>query len=587
MLRGMERSPDPGSADPSRSRVPALVSSALDVLATGVDSYAAWLRPSGELHDPVFDRPTQYGTAYHALGNAVLAAVGPEEQREAHLDRAVRGLDAALAHTADVSRPPAASGFDPATGATTAGNHRDFTWPPILKTYRLLRELGAERADEFGRRIAEVDVLASFRSRPPSNWASVWLSGEWIRFEEGLSPFGRSDVDDWLAVFFAESIDLDRGFYAEPGLPNSYDLFTRYHLADLLAEGYDGRWRAELWRLLETGLERSLAVQLSDGSLASAHRSAGQTWTLGAQVAYFTHASRLLAEARPDDAARAVHAAERAFCSLRRYQRPGGPFSPVENVLPPTYRVGYERYTADAHYANLALGFLAVAVLAGFTGTNMPGPGAHAPRAADPRPRVRIENEPTYRAVLHAGELSAAVTAAPAPGYDAFGLTDLTFGAGRRLHFASSVRHAASGRFFNPGLDTGEEPPTRGGPLEPDGPSGVRLVATTADGRRYTQRVVVDPERVTVTEELGGADVLFVPYLRDPGTGVITTVEYADSTLTLVHGSERVRVEVDAPVERCVVLEHGFANRRGLCGLVRLELGRTAATPLTYRIGPA
>ncbi|HEY6740634.1 MAG TPA: hypothetical protein VI076_17460, partial [Actinopolymorphaceae bacterium] len=118
-----------------------------------------------------------------------------------------------------------------------------------------------------------------------------------------------------------------------------------------------------------------------------------------------------------------------------------------------------------------------------------------------------------------------------------------------------------------------------------DGPSGVRLVASTADGRRYTQRVVVDPREVCVTEQLEGTDVLFLPYLRDPGTGVLTTVRHTASTLTLTHGSERVRVEVDAPVERCVVLEHGFANRRGLCGLVRLELGRAADAPVTYRIG--
>jgi hypothetical protein len=62
-------------------------------------------------------------------------------------------------------------------------------------------------------------------------------------------------------------------------------------MADMLLDGYDGAWQSQMAHLLTTGLQRSLRVQLSDGSLASAHRSTGQTWTLGAQCAYFTHAA--------------------------------------------------------------------------------------------------------------------------------------------------------------------------------------------------------------------------------------------------------------------------------------------------------
>jgi hypothetical protein len=543
---------------------------ALEALATGVDSYAPYLQPSGELHDPVFDRPTQYGTAYHTLGNAVLATHGASATREQHLDRATRGLDAALAHTGNPALPAAASGFDRETGVTTAGNHRDFTWPPILKAFRLLRELGSDRGDEFAERIAAVDILESFRSRPPSNWSSVWLSGEWIRIREGLSPYTVADVDGWLEAFFEELVHVELGFYAEPGLPNSYDLFTRYHFADLLAEGYDGRFAAPMRRLLSTGLERSLAVQLSDGSLASAHRSCGQTWTLGGQVAFFTHVLAMLGDQR------AAAGAARAFASLRRFQRGDGPFSPVENVLPPSYRVGYERYTADAHYGNLALGFLGVAVLGGFTGVA----DVLDERAA----LVRIEAEPTWRAVLHAGRYSAALNAAPAEKYDAFGLTDLTFGPGRVLQFASSGRFLGSDRFLNVGLDTGDGPLTRSGPISPVGSDGARVAATTEDGRAYEQTVSVTPDGIAVRESLaGGASVLFVPYLRDPGTGTTTTVERDGSTVVLRNGSEQVRIDVDAPIATMIVLENGFENRRGLCGLLRLELAGPADT-VTYRI---
>ncbi|GAB3417110.1 hypothetical protein [Flindersiella endophytica] len=554
--------PDHASAD-----TPAQPNPALDVLTAGVDSFAAFLQDSGELHDPVFDRPTQYGTAYHTLGNAALAALGKPEARELYLDRATIGLDASLAHTGNPALPAAASGFDRATGVTTAGNHRDFTWPPILKAYRVLAALGSPRSDEFAERIAAVPIMDSFRSRPPSNWSSVWLSGEWIRIKEGLSRFTLADIDGWLEVFFEQLVYVELGFYAEPGLPNSYDLFTRYHFADLLAEGYHGRFAEPMRRLLETGLERSLAVQLSDGSLASAHRSCGQTWTLGGQIAYFTHVLSLLGDHR------AGEGADRAFASMRRFQRPDGPFSPVENVLPPTYRVGYERYTADGHYSNLALGFLAVAVMGGFTGDG---------EVPDERPAsVRIEAEPTWRAVLSAGRYSAALNAAPAEKYDAFGLTDLTFGQGRVLQFASSARFLGSDRFLNVGLDVG--PLTRTGPIEPVGETGARVAATAEDGRAYEQTVAVSPEGIEVWESLPGAQALLVPYLRDPGTGTTTTAERDGSTVVLRNGSEQVRISVDAEIATMIVLENGFENRRGLCGLLRLELA-TPADTVSYRI---
>ena len=156
--------------------------------------------------------------------------------------------------------------------------------------------------------IRSVDVEESFRSRPPSNWAVVWPSGEWLRIREGLSPNSVERFDEWLAVFFSDRIDIDKGFYHEPGHPNSYDLFTRFHLADILQEGYDGRFRDAMCGLMETGLACSLAVQLSDGSAASAYRSTGLTWTVGVECAYFTHAARFF-ESR--DRARGRAARER------------------------------------------------------------------------------------------------------------------------------------------------------------------------------------------------------------------------------------------------------------------------------------
>jgi hypothetical protein len=554
-----------------------------EILSEAVESYAPYLRPSGEMHDPVFGEPTQYGTPYHALCNAVLAAGVGGERRSAYVDRAVRGLEAAIDHVSDPGLPPTASGFDPATGATTRSNHRDFFWPPILKTFRILRNMGVDGVEGLASRISAVDIERSFAARPPSNWAAVWLSGEWLRLREGLSPFPTERIDLWLDAFFDARILTEQGFYQEPGHPNSYDLFTRYHLADMLMEGYDGRRREDLERLMHTGLLRSLDVQLSDGSLASAHRSTGQTWTLGAQCAYFTHAANSFRGTDQGLARRAERAAHLAISSFGRWQRHDGPYSPVENRLPPGHRVGYERYTADGHYANLAAAFLAVAVSKGLDRpVNEPSGGREA--------SIRLEHDPIYRAVMHNGTYSMHVNARPAPDYDAFGIVDLTFGPGRFLHFASCAKHPESGRFLNLGM---ERPPSHGdlaliGRMERDGKSaGVRIEARgRGSPHKYRLAARVETDGVYVDEatpRLEEPKALLVPYLRDAGTGIVTEARVEGGKVRLIHGHEEVEISYGAPVKRVVHLTGGFESRRGLCGLLRIEF-RHKSEGISYRI---
>ncbi|HEX5913739.1 MAG TPA: hypothetical protein VFY54_11480, partial [Rubrobacter sp.] len=494
----------------------------VEILREAVGSYAPYLQASGEMHDPVFGEPTQYGTPYHAFCNAVLAREGGE-RRSACADRAVRGLEAALEHVLDTGLLPTASGFDGATGAVSRSNHRDFFWPPILKTFLILRDLGVDGAEGLAARLSGVDIEAAFAGRPPSNWAAVWLSGEWLRLREGLSPFSMERLDLWLDTFFETHILTEQGLYQEPGHPNSYDLFTRYHLADMLMEGYDGRRREDLEILMRTGLLRSLGVQLSDGSLASAHRSTGQTWTLGAQCAFFTHASNHFRGQEPELARRAEEAAYRALSSFRRWQR-DGPYSPVENRLPPGHRVGYERYTADGHYANLAAAFLAVAVS---NGLNRPFTEPSGGREAS----LLLEHDPIFRAVLHNGPYSMHFNARPAPDYDAFGIVDLTFGPGRILQFASSAKHLESGRLLNLGmagsLGSSQADLALTGRME-GGLAPPRLELEARDrGSPYRYRFAarVETEGVYVEEATPGLEEpksLLIPYLRDPGTGTVT-----------------------------------------------------------------
>jgi hypothetical protein len=150
----------------------------------------------------------------------VLAREVAGERKSAYADRAVRGLEAALDHVLDPGLPPTVSGFDGATGAVGRSNHRDFFWPPILKTFLILRDLGVEGAEDFAGRISGVDIETSFAQRPPSNWAAVWLLGAWLRLREGLSPFSKERLDLWLDRFFEAHILTGQGIYQEPGHPN-------------------------------------------------------------------------------------------------------------------------------------------------------------------------------------------------------------------------------------------------------------------------------------------------------------------------------------------------------------------------------
>lgn len=574
------------------------MSLAIDVLSRGVASLAPFRRLDGELVDPIVGEPTQYATPYHAWGNAVLAVYGPDAAHEDHLAAAKIGLTAALRHLLHPDSTATWSGVDTTTGSATGlVPHRDFFWPPIVKSVRLLsanKLFGAGEQEEFRSALKAVQVPEVFRSRPPSNWAMVWLAGEWLRITEGLSPYTVTDVDGWLQIFADEAFVPGLGFYAENGFPNAYDLFTRVHLTELLVAGYDGALHDQLLAFLTAGMQRSLAMQLSDGSLASGHRSASQTWNLGAELAIFALADRL--GIGTEDTARAANLALQA---MARWQRPDGPYSPVLNLHPPQRRVGYEGYTADGHYSSLALGFLASAVVAGIPDAPIPEL-VEGPRVAglgESTGSVRVEHEPTYRATAHHGRISVGIQAAADGRYDGTGLVDLTFGPDARLNLVSSVRHLSGGPWFNPGLAIKSGPhrietvPLSAVPHRPDGDSPSRLAdgrigvvaksilaldddSSPVHGWQSIMTVVLTDDAVEVTEALDHDQhaAFFFPYPVDIGDGSLTRVERTATGAKLINGQETLDLELDAGISDWLLLAADYRNRRAVCGLVRIDL---------------
>ena len=81
----------------------------------------------------------------------------------------------------------------------------------------------------------------------------------------------------------------------------------------------------------------------------------------------------------------------------------------------------------------------------------------------------------------------------------------------------------------------------------------------------------------------GRPKTLLIPYLRDPGTGTVTATRVESGRVRLVHGQEEVEISYGAPVRRVVHLTGGLQNRRGLCGLLRIEF-REMSQGISYRI---
>ena len=187
--------------------------------------------------------------------------------------------------------------------------------------------------------------------------------------------------------------------------------------------------------------------------------------------------------------------------------------------------------------------------------------------------------------------------AAADPTYDASGLVDLTFGTGRSLVFVSAARHLEGGPWLVPGLALRDEPgaspvtplgplPRRlAAPLRADGDLGLAFTAAFDDGdlagREHRWSASLTGSGVDVVETVpgwSGRRTLLVPYLHDRGDGVPTAVTRLADGVRFARGAEWVEVRVDGPLERSSVLPAGYANRRGLCGLVRLDLAGPGET---------
>jgi hypothetical protein len=179
-----------------------------------------------------------------------------------------------------------------------------------------------------------------------------WLCAEWLRYREGLSPYTLEQLDHWLAVLNSDAGIQDIGAISDC-----------FHLADLLAERYDGRLKLEFGMRMEALLLSVVSLQLGDESLVSVNADSNHFVSAAEQCAYFTHATTYFRKRNPEHSQTAAEAARRAYAAYLRAQSSYQPKSMCEDDAATTCGT---RHALAPSNGIIAASFLAAAVWNGF-----------------------------------------------------------------------------------------------------------------------------------------------------------------------------------------------------------------------------
>ncbi|NOZ57171.1 MAG: hypothetical protein GXO73_10350, partial [Calditrichaeota bacterium] len=327
---------------------------ALELVRGVVRFFRNFQNERGAIIDPYTEAERQYSTPAYALCGAVLLHAGTKDNPWL-AQSTLKAFDWALTSLVE-GRP--------------ADNHGDFFTVklmlalPLLKPFAdasqwarwedLLRRLNPDRSYR--------DILRYKKTEARiHNWNLVAISGEYLRSRAGYSDgaFVRRYVPIQLTRF------TEHGMYVDPHNPMAYDVFSRYHVAIMLAHGYDGVGAKALRQAQLRGGWTALFLQSPAGEVPCGGRSAHHQWNEAAQTATFEMIASELWKKGDRLAARAFKRGARlGLASLKRWVRPTGEFWIVKNRAEPWKRWGFEGYSYHSQYNLLAASMLAVAHLA-------------------------------------------------------------------------------------------------------------------------------------------------------------------------------------------------------------------------------
>ena len=314
----------------------------LKIIAGEIDFWKAQQNAQGAIIDPYKKTEWQYSTPAYAHAAAALVVW---QKRDDLLESAALAMDWA---TRSLNQ------------RTAANKHEDFYSPMLAHALRLLKpRVEAARAARWEAEL-QFDPSQIYRSGfGGNNWNLVAMSGEALLQNMGV----RTEHTDYVEKSLAAQIRVfnsPHGVYLEG--PMAYDHFPRLWLADLLADGYDGPYHAELAETLRRAALTSLFMQSPWGELPSGGRSAQHQWNEAEQcVTYEVFAARALQGGDEELAGVYKRAAHLALASMERWVRPSGEMQIVKNWVDPAKGHAYEGYSAHSQYNLLPMSMLAIA----------------------------------------------------------------------------------------------------------------------------------------------------------------------------------------------------------------------------------
>ncbi len=326
---------------------------ALDLVRGVVTFFHQFQDERGAIIDPYTEGERQYSTPAYALCGAVLLHAGAE--RSAWLAKStLRAFDWALSSLVK---------------GRAADGHGDFFTVKLMLAWPLLQPFADDRQlAKWRDLLGKLDPERSYRDilrykKTPDrihNWNLVAASGEYLRTRAGFAD--GAFVREYIPVQATRF--TEHGMYVDPHNPMAYDVFSRYHVAIMLAHGYDGVGARELRRAHLRGGWTALFLQSPVGEVPCGGRSAHHQWNEAAQTATFEILASEFWKRGDRLAARAFKRGARlGLTSLKRWVRPTGEFWIVKNRAEPWKRWGFEGYSYHSQYNLLAASMLAVAYL--------------------------------------------------------------------------------------------------------------------------------------------------------------------------------------------------------------------------------
>ncbi len=328
----------------------------LRLLTRLVEHYRAYQQPYGAIHDPYSEQERYYSTPSYALAAAVLVSKG----RTDLLESAASALTCSIQALVEQRAPD---------------GHPDFFPIMIMGAYRILNPLLPQQALHWQQQLQQIEPEATYvftmsKMNNPNrmiNWNAIMLSGEYMRYAEGLSGKDTRWMDTYLQRYHVPRF-TSLGLYQDgplnmPNCPFAYDIVTRYHLTLMQLAGYAGETADVVKDLLWRGARSSLLMLSPLGEWPTRGRSSQHQWNEATAALIFTvQAIREAKQGQSKLAGAFRQAADLTWEAIERWQTEAGDLHIVRNYYTPEQRHGYEVYTNHTCYNLWTAAALAYAI---------------------------------------------------------------------------------------------------------------------------------------------------------------------------------------------------------------------------------